>query len=72
MLNDTFFNEFTVRLAKPAAAIVDRLAERPIIAGVPVSRFAPGHDDLLVMAATETVTDADIEALATALEETLR
>ena len=72
VLNDSFFNEFTVRLAKPAAPVVDRLAERPIIAGVPVSRFAPGHDDLLILAATETVTDADIEALATALEETLR
>ena len=72
VLTDAFFNEFTVRLAKPAAAVVDRLAQRPIIAGVPVSRFAPGHDDLLILAATETVTDADIEALATALEETIR
>ncbi len=72
VLNDHFFNEFTVRLPRPAAAVVDQLATRPIIAGVPVSRFATGHDDLLVVAATETVTDADIEALAKALEETLQ
>ena len=72
VLNDSFFNEFTVRLPKPAAAIVDRLAERPIIAGVPVSRFLAGHDDLLIVAATETVTDADMDALVTALEESLR
>ncbi|BBK34835.1 glycine dehydrogenase (decarboxylating) alpha subunit [Stella humosa] len=72
VLNDTFFNEFTVRLPRPAAGIVDALAARPIIAGVPVSRFASGHDDLLVLAVTETVTDADMDALVTALEESLR
>jgi len=71
VLNDSFFNEFTVRLPKPAAAVVDRLAQRPIIAGVPVSRFAAGHDDLLILAVTETVTDADMDALVTALEEIL-
>jgi glycine dehydrogenase subunit 1 len=72
VLTDHFFNEFTVRLPKPAAGVVDALATRPIIAGVPVSRFGAGHDDLLILAATEIATDADIEALATALEETLR
>jgi len=41
VLNDTFFNEFTVRLAKPAASVVDRLARKGVIAGVPVSRFYP-------------------------------
>ncbi|MCC7273090.1 MAG: aminomethyl-transferring glycine dehydrogenase subunit GcvPA [Alphaproteobacteria bacterium] len=72
VLNDTFFNEFTVRLPKPAAGIVDALARVPVIAGVPVSRFAPGHDDLLLVAATETNTEADMDAFASALAETLR
>ncbi|MGE0717256.1 MAG: aminomethyl-transferring glycine dehydrogenase subunit GcvPA [Alphaproteobacteria bacterium] len=72
VLNDAFFNEFTVRLSKPAAEVVEALARRPIIAGVPVSRFAPGHDDLLIVAATEICTDGDIGAFAAALEETLR
>src|SRR5690554_6296611 len=39
VLNDTFFNEFTVKLPRAAAGIVDRLAEQRIIAGVPASRF---------------------------------
>jgi len=74
VLNDTFFNEFTVKLAKPAAAIVDALADRGILAGVPVSRLYPkeaSFANLLLLAATETNTDADMDALVGALEEVL-
>ncbi len=74
VLNDTFFNEFTVMLPKPAAPVVEALAGRRILAGVPVSRLlphAPLCADLLLVAATETVTDADIEAFASGLEEVL-
>ncbi|MBL8675766.1 MAG: aminomethyl-transferring glycine dehydrogenase subunit GcvPA, partial [Rhodospirillales bacterium] len=41
VLNDTFFNEFTVRLPKPAAGVVEALARKGILAGVPVSRLIP-------------------------------
>ena len=71
VLNDTFFNEFTVKLTKPAASVVDALADKGVLAGVPVSRLAAGADDLLLVAVTEMVTDEDIEALAAALEEEL-
>ncbi|HEY0918821.1 aminomethyl-transferring glycine dehydrogenase subunit GcvPA [Devosia sp.] len=75
VLNKTFFNEMTVRLPTAAAPVVERLAaEKNILAGVPVSRLDPGHpdvDNLLVVAATELTTDADIAALAAALEEVL-
>ncbi|HLI12970.1 MAG TPA: aminomethyl-transferring glycine dehydrogenase subunit GcvPA [Alphaproteobacteria bacterium] len=74
VVNDTFFNEFTLRLPKPAAQIVDTLAGRRILAGVPVSRFYPDKSplaNLLLVAATEMNTDADIGALAKALEEVL-
>jgi len=73
VLNDRFFNEFTVRLPKPAAEVVETLAERGVLAGVPVSRLLPnaGLDDLLLVAATETTSDDDIAALGTALEEVL-
>lgn len=71
VLNDTFFNEFTVELSKPAAEVVAAAAKKNILAGVPASRLRP-HDEslknLLLVAVTETVTDADIEALATVLE----
>jgi glycine dehydrogenase subunit 1 len=74
VLNDTFFNEFTVKLPRPAAPVVEALAERRILAGVPVSRLLPDDPsvaDLLLLAATETVTDADIDALASGLKEVL-
>ena len=70
VVNRTFFNEFTVELATPAAAAVDTLAADGILAGVPVSRLLPDDPalaNLLLVAATETNTDADMDALATGL-----
>jgi glycine dehydrogenase subunit 1 len=42
VLNKTFFNEFTVKLPKPAAQVVEALAAKGVLAGVPVSRLLPG------------------------------
>jgi len=72
VLNNGFFNEFTVRLPGPAADIVDRLALEPILAGVPVSRLYRDQPDLaplLLVAVTETTTDADVDRLVKALEQ---
>ncbi|MGR6328665.1 aminomethyl-transferring glycine dehydrogenase subunit GcvPA [Sphingomonas sp. XXL09] len=74
VVNDTFFNEFTLDLGKEARPIVRTLADRGVLAGVSLGRLYPGEASLangLVVAVTETVTDEDIEALATALEEVL-
>ena len=74
VLNDAFFNEFTLKLPKPAAPVVERLAAKGVLGGVPVSRLIPDDPavaDLLLVAATETVTDADIAALVRALTEVL-
>ncbi|WP_112663262.1 aminomethyl-transferring glycine dehydrogenase subunit GcvPA [Microvirga flavescens] len=73
VLNKTFFNEFTVKLAKPAAEVVERLAEKGILAGVPVSRLLPksGLDNLLLVASTEVNTDEDRAAFVAALKEVL-
>ncbi|WP_017932666.1 aminomethyl-transferring glycine dehydrogenase subunit GcvPA [Robiginitomaculum antarcticum] len=72
VINDTFFNEFTVRLSKPAADVVQTLADRGILGGVPFSRISGGqHEDLLLVCATETVSEADIHAFGDALAEVL-
>jgi len=73
VLNDSFFNEFTVKLKKPAAEVVEVLAAKGILAGVPVSRLLPkaGLDDLLIIASTEVNTDEDRAALVAALVEVL-
>src|SRR6201986_1502560 len=74
LVTSSFFNEFTIKLPKPAAKVVDALAAKNIIAGVPASRLLP-HDasvrDLLIVAATETCTDEDCDAFAKALAEVL-
>ena len=73
MLNQSFFNEFTVKLPKPAAEIVEALAAKGILAGVPVSRLLPGAglDDLLLVASTEINTNEDRAAFVAALAEVL-
>ena len=74
LVTSAFFNEFTIKLPKPAAPIVDTLATRGIIAGVPASRLLPREAcaaNLLMVAATETNTDEEFDALVSALKDVL-
>ena len=74
LVTEHFFNEFTVRLAKPAHEVVEALAAKDIIAGVPGSRLWPDDEskhDLLIVAATEVTTDNHIKALTAGLKEVL-
>ena len=73
VLTPRFFNEFAVRLPKPAAGVVEALAARGVIAGVPFSRLAPnaGLDDVLLVAVTELTSEADLEILPRVLSEVL-
>ncbi|MBX7249539.1 MAG: aminomethyl-transferring glycine dehydrogenase subunit GcvPA [Caulobacteraceae bacterium] len=73
VLTPRFFNEIAVRLPRPAEQVVQVLADHNIIAGVPFSRLDPeaGMDDVLLVAATEIVTDHDIKLLAMALSKVL-
>ncbi|XBQ16375.1 MAG: aminomethyl-transferring glycine dehydrogenase subunit GcvPA [Oceanicaulis sp.] len=74
LVTGSFFNEFTLRLPTGAAKVVDQLAAKGVLAGVPASRLygeGKGVDDLLIVAATETNTPADFDAFETALKEIL-
>ena len=74
LLNDSFFNEFTVRLPKPAAPVVEALAAKRILGGLPVSRLIPNDpsvENLLLLAATETATEEGMGPLVAALKEVL-
>lgn len=74
LINDTFFNEFTIRVECDAAQLAETLAERRILGGVPVSRLEPGKPDLanlIVVAATELTTNEDIDVFAAGLRELL-
>jgi glycine dehydrogenase subunit 1 len=74
LVNRNFFNEFTLRLPRRAAQVVEALAAKGVLGGIPASRLYPGRPelaDLLLVAATETVTDEDIDRLEHGLREVL-
>jgi glycine dehydrogenase subunit 1 len=72
LLNDAFFNEFTLMLdGRPARDVVRDLASRGVLGGVSLGRLYPGVEALqqaLLVAVTETTTEDDIEEFAAKLE----
>ncbi len=73
VLNETFFNEFTIRVRGKAADVVEAMAQRGVLAGVPMSRLLPdaGLDDLIIVANSEVNTDDDRRAFVDALRQSL-
>ena len=74
LLNDAFFNEFTLILPKDAREVARTLADRGILGGVSLGRLMPDAPDLangLIVAVTEMTTSEDMRALADALGEIL-
>jgi glycine cleavage system P protein (glycine dehydrogenase) subunit 1 len=74
LLNESFFNEFTIRVPGTAADIVEKLAGRGVLGGVPVSRLEPNRPelaDLILVASTEVNTQEDRAAYVQALQEVL-
>jgi glycine dehydrogenase subunit 1 len=74
VLNDSFFNEFTLILPQNARDVVRALADRQILGGVSLGRLYPDAPELangLLVTVTETVTDEDIAALVAGLKEVL-
>ena len=75
LVNDSFFNEFTVRLPVEARPVVHAMVEKGVLGGISLGRLYPGVaalEDGLVVAVTETVTNADIDAFEAALKEAVR
>jgi glycine dehydrogenase subunit 1 len=74
LLNATYFNEATLLLPSDAREAVRALADRGVLGGVSLGRLYPGEAGLanaLLVTATETVSDEDIETFATELEGVL-
>jgi glycine dehydrogenase subunit 1 len=75
LINDSFFNEFTLRLPVEARPAMHAMVEMGVLGGVSLGRLYPGVEALengLVVAVTETVTDEDIDALEAALKEVVQ
>ena len=74
LVNESFFNEFTLQLPMPAAEVVEKLAAHRILAGVPVSRLHPRNPELanlLLVSASECTTKDDMDALVDGLKKVL-
>ncbi len=74
LVNDSFFNEFTLRLPIAARPVVRALADKKVLGGVSLGRLYPGISELengLVVAVTEIASAEDVETFAAALKETL-
>jgi glycine dehydrogenase subunit 1 len=74
VLNETFFNEFTIRVPGDGRAVIEKLAAKGVLGGVPCARLAPDNPDLrdlIIVASTEVNTDEDRAAYVAALKEVL-
>ncbi|MEJ2127692.1 MAG: aminomethyl-transferring glycine dehydrogenase subunit GcvPA [Woeseiaceae bacterium] len=66
-LDGPFFHEVALRLDRPVAPVLEALAERDILGGFDLSVAMPELGDVLLVCATETKTDADIDAYVSAM-----
>lgn len=66
LLNTSFFNEFAIKLPKPATEVVKALAEKGIVAGYAAEK------DVLLVTVTEMVTEGDMQGFVEALAEALK
>jgi glycine dehydrogenase subunit 1 len=74
LVTTQFFNEFSLKLPVEARPVIRKLAERGVLGGISMGRLFPGVDALqngMIVAVTETATDADFDAFEDALDEVL-
>ena len=61
--------EFAVRTPRPAAEVLDKLAEAGFLGGLDLTADYPELGEALLVTVTETRTRADIDAYVTAFEK---
>ena len=65
------FHEAGLRLEHPVAAVLEALAVRDILGGFDLSRDFPELGNAMLVCATETKTQSDLEAYASAMKEVM-
>ncbi len=65
------FQESVIRLNKPAADVLAALAERDIVGGIDLGEDYPELENALLVCATETKTEADLDFFAEQLAQVL-
>jgi glycine dehydrogenase subunit 1 len=74
-----YFREFALHLGRPADEVIERMAERDVLAGLSLNALCHGADpsiegsleDVLLVAVTERRTKDEIDAYVTAMKEVL-
>lgn len=64
-----FFKEFPIKCPVPPASIIKKLQAKNILAGIDLSQFDYGINDVLLIAVTEKRTTKELEAYSGALAE---
>jgi glycine dehydrogenase subunit 1 len=66
-----YFHEVAVSLDRPVGPVLEALAERGILGGIEISRGAAKSPQALLVCATETKTDEDIDAYVATMRDIL-
>lgn len=61
------FNEFVVRVSKPATEVLESVREKGVIGGLALSKYYTGHDNDFLVCVTETASKANIDKLVSSL-----
>ena len=70
--DEPFFNEFALRLPKPADGLILDMASQGFLAGVPMSRFDADRPNDILVAVTEKRSKDDMDHFAEALAEAVK
>ncbi len=66
-----YFHEVALKLDRPVAPVLEALAEQDVLGGYDLSLSYPDIGNALLVCATETKTDADIDAYVTAMADVM-
>lgn len=69
--NGPYFHEVALRLDRPPAQVLSQLSDRNILGGYDLSAVYPRFENALLVCATETKTDSDIDAYVAAMAEAM-
>ena len=69
LFDGPFFHEAALRLDRPAGPVLEALAARNILGGLDLGKYRPDLEHTLLVCATETKSDDDIDAYVAAMRE---
>ena len=69
MYSGPFFHEATLQLDRPVGPVLEKLAKQNILGGLDLSTHRPELTNALLVCATETKVDKDIDAYISAMQE---